>query len=258
MKIAVCISGELRLFNNPLVIKNYIKFIEKHNPDLYISTWDHIGVSMNHGYIDPSLEKEIQNNIEKSILEVYKNIKYLKIENYNNWYNSLDSDIKNIAFSNDYFPRTINSYTQLYKIYDSILLKHQYEIHNGIKYDIVIRMRPDNLFISDLELSNLLDNTIYHINIGEAHYPNRVYDMFFYGDSNSMDNIAATYLNFETLIKHEFNNGLCPRDPCRLLYLQSKINEFEIISTKKRCCDIYRGDSFEDYYSLLKSWGGVE
>jgi len=257
MKIAVCISGELRTFNNQLVIDSYSKFIEKYSPDVFLSTWDHIGESMNHAYIDPSTSKNKRINIKSEILNTYNNIKSLKIENYNEWFNSLDEAVKSVVFRDNYFSRTINSYTQIYKIYDSILSKYEYENNNNIKYDVVLRVRPDNLFILDLELDEVLSNTIYHINIGTAYYPNRIYDIFFYGDSDSMNTIAETYLNFETLLKYEYDNGLCPRDSCRLLYLQAKLNKLQVLSTKNRCCDIYRGDTFDNYYNLLKSWGGV-
>ena len=56
-KIALCISGELRYFNNPLITQGYDKFLNVHNPDVFISTWNHIGKSMNHGYIDPHENK---------------------------------------------------------------------------------------------------------------------------------------------------------------------------------------------------------
>ena len=53
MKIALCLSGELRFFDNILIKTNFDKFIFKFEPDLFISTWKHFGESMNHGYINP-------------------------------------------------------------------------------------------------------------------------------------------------------------------------------------------------------------
>ena len=256
-KIAVCISGELRYYDHPLVISSYNKFIQKLNPDVFISVWDHIGESMNHGYIDPVTTKEKNNNILQNINQVYKNVVGLEIENYNDWINTLSQTEKTYYNSNWFNSRTINSYTQIYKIYRSNLLKQQHERINNIKYDIVIRMRPDNLFISSIDATNINPKTVYNINLVNAYYPNRIYDIFFYSDSESMDMICNTYSEFEKLLYSSYDNGLCKRDACRLLYLQSVSNGIAVESTKHRMCDIYRGSSYEEYMDYMHEWGGI-
>jgi hypothetical protein len=253
-KIAVCISGEMRFFKDPLVIESYNKFISSLNPDVFISTWDHIGVSMNHGYINPEENKTIEDNIEKHIRSVYSNIKSLKIENYNSWFNSIDNQIKQKVYGGSYNRLTVNSYSQIYKICDSINLKSDYENSNNFKYDIVIRIRPDSLFINPFNL-DIKPRTVYNINFGGAYYPNRIYDILFYGDSLSMDKISNSFSNYIALLDNSFNNGLCPRDSCRILYLQSILSELEVESVNSRLCDIYRGQGFENYCNLIKSWG---
>jgi hypothetical protein len=253
-KLALCLSGEFRFFDHPLIIDGFKKFLLIHKPDIFISTWDHIGVSMNHGYIDPSSKKNIDANIFEKIKEIYESIKYLKIENYNSWFESLDKILKDNIYSNKFNPLTINSYTQIYKIHDSINLKSKYEKENNFKYDVVIRARTDNLFINHFNLS-IDSNSIYNINFGSAFYPNRIYDILFYGDSNSMDKVSDAFINFQNLINHDFNNGLCKRDACRILYLQAFLSNLKVFSTSSRLCDIYRGGSFEEYYNNIKSWG---
>ncbi len=62
MRVAICLSGELRYFNNELVHRGFETFIQKHNPDIFVSTWDHVGISMNHQYINPFDQKEVQFN----------------------------------------------------------------------------------------------------------------------------------------------------------------------------------------------------
>lgn len=254
MKIAACISGEMRFFNDPAVVDGYNKFIQIHNPDVFISTWDHIGVSMNHGYIDPEINKITDLTIEDSIRSVYSNIKELKIENYNNWFKSIDKHKKDSIYSNSFSHLTINSYTQIYKIGDSIDLKTSYEKKNNIEYDIVIRLRADNLFVNHFNF-NINKDTIYNINFGAAYYPNRIYDILFYGSSSSMNKISECYNNYLNLLTHEFNNGLCKRDASRLLYLQSVLSGLKVESVDTRLCDIYRGQGFEEYYNLIKGWG---
>jgi len=268
-KIAVCISGEMRYFRDPNVIEGYKKFLEIHNPDVFISTWNHIGVSMNHGYINPNEIKPIDLSIEDSIKNIYSNIKGLNIENYNDWFNSIDESVKKIVYESDYVHRsvgsyssdecdklTINCYTQMYKIYDSIRLKSNYENLNSIKYDIVIRMRPDNLFVNHFDF-NINKNTIYNQNFGLAFHPNRIYDIFFYGDSESMDKIGGVFFNFCDLLKYEFDNGLCNRDACRILYLQSILSNLDVTSVKTRLTDTYRGQGYEYYRRMINVWGEI-
>jgi hypothetical protein len=257
LKIAVCISGEMRFFNNRLVIDGYNKFVQSLMPDVFISTWDHIGVSMNHGYIDPYENKQIDASLEDSIKSVYSNIKYLRIENYNTWIESIPIGVKESVYNGPYNPRTVNSYSQLYKIADSIDMKSKYENENGFTYDIVIRLRPDNLFIKNFDF-NINFSTIYHINLpGDAYYPHRIYDILFYGDSTSMNKIGDTFKNYMYLLHDSFDNGLCKRDASRLMYLQALLSGLKVETTQNRLTDIYRGGTLEDYVTLLKSWGGV-
>lgn len=248
-KIAICLSGELRYFNHELVKDGFNKFIQKHNPDIFISTWDHIGVSMNHGWINP---EDVKNSlsidyITEEIKKTYTNIKSIDIENYNDWFNNIDGDKKNIIYSNGYDSRTVNSYSQLYKIYKSNLLKIDYENKFEFKYDIVFRIRPDLLFVNDLDLT-INDNTIYNINMPTMNIPNRVYDIYFYGDSNSMDIVSNSFNNMIDLISDNFNNGLCKRDATRLLWLQSFNNKLNIDTTKNIPCEIWRNNiSYEQF-----------
>ena len=106
MKIAVCISGELRLFDNPLILESYKKYINKYMPDVFISTWDHIGQSMNHQYIDPFDKKEKIKSIEHRIYENYNNSVLLnsrtrlKIKNKNQ---SVDSISPTSKINSDMF-----------------------------------------------------------------------------------------------------------------------------------------------------------
>lgn len=259
LRVAICLSGEVRYFADDLVVDGFQKYIETWNPDIFISTWDHLGRSMNHGYISPREVKEQQQDIELYIKHIYKGIKSVEIENYNKWIGDIPKDEYNLAYSDIYSPRTINSYTQLYKIFKANNLKIRYEKKQEIKYDIVLRTRPDNLFVRPLALDEVQQKTIYNINLeGAAYYPNRIYDILFYGGSAEMDAVSNSYLKFKELLHSPFNNGLCPRDTCRLLYLQAINSELSVKSTKDRSCDIYRGQTFEEYTNILRSWGGLD
>ena len=68
MKIAVCISGEMRLFDNPYVISGF-KFINDLSPDIFISTWSHKGFCYNTNHDNifnkrNDIESDLVNRIE--------------------------------------------------------------------------------------------------------------------------------------------------------------------------------------------------
>lgn len=251
-------SGEMRFFNHPLVVEGYKKFIEKYNPDVFISTWDHVGLSMNHGYIDPFEKKQVSDGLEAAVQQTYLGCKSIEIENYNDWINNTSVDINRVLIDAKYDTRTINSYPQLYKIYRANQLKLQQEELNGYQYDVVVRLRPDSLFISDLQVEHTAPNTVYNINLKGNFYPNRIYDILFYGDSSTMDIVSKAYVEYLQLIQDDFQNGLCKRDACRLLYLQAILGGVNVSSTANRPCDIYRGQTFEEYSSILRGWGGLD
>jgi len=257
-RVAVCLSGEMRFFTDELVMNGFETYIQSWNPDIFISTWDHVGISMNHGYISPKDIKEREDTLHLHIQNTYKNLKAVEIENYNEWIDSISQEDYNIIYSDTFYSRTINSYPQLYKIYKANKLKMDYEKELGFKYDVVLRIRPDNLFIKPLDLNQISSNLIYNINLKGAFYPNRIYDIFFYGGSEEMDVVSDSYRFFKQLLYSPFDNGLCSRDTCRLLYLQAINAGFVCESTKNRPCDVYRGQTFDEYYNLLYGWGGLD
>jgi hypothetical protein len=257
MKVALCLSGEFRFFENDYIKKGMGNFLSVLEPDLFISTWSHIGKSMNHQITNKTENKDNQDFIENYIYTNFKNIKKFELESFDFWLSSLGKNKKKIIDDITLDYRTINSLPQLYKIEKCNLLKKEFELENNFKYDVVIRSRFDNLFVDELDLSFVGKSNIYNINLGGNFYPNRVYDIMFYGDSISMDIISETYSNIGNLIDDNFSNGLCKRDTCRLLFLQSIKNNLNVFSTNNRPCDVYRGTTFEEYYNYLKKLGGV-
>jgi len=214
LKIAFCISGELRTFLTEDVLSSYKSICEKLSPDIFVSIWDHVGVSNCHRdnlQIDYS-EKVNVSDIKNSLQNIIK----IDVENYSSWRGELPDEFSNIINRSDMDYRTKNSCSQLYKIFKCNELKKQHEIENNFVYDIVIRLRPDFLFQNCFSL-DIDQNTIYHINSDVAFYPNRIYDVLFYGDSSSMDKITSAYKYFQSLVYDSFSNGLDQRDCCRIL-----------------------------------------
>lgn len=225
MKVALVLSGQMRQFNRPDVIHAYFKYIiERFNCHIFISTWDTKGYSY-HG----SKTKDSDNIITiENIENVYSpHIKNCVIDDYEKWKNTLDVH-KKFILDNGFVSvgEKIPGFVvpQLYKIWHGNKLKCDYERQNNFKYDLVIRSRPDNLFLYPMDgyLDNI-HNSVYAIN-GDGHYfPNRIYDIFFYSNSENMDKIAEAYNNFEEIVTHPFQNGLNKYDACRMLFVQALI-----------------------------------
>ena len=131
---------------------------------------------------------------------------------------------------------TKNSLPQIYQIYKSFcMLGDKYD-----EYDVIIRLRFDSLFTSEFKPSLISQDTIYNINFGRAYYPQRIYDIFFYGLPSDIKYVFCTWLYLPELIKNPFDNGLDKRDACRLLYLAARKFHKKVESTLVRYTDIYR------------------
>jgi len=256
MRIAICLSGEMRTFDTE-VVKSGLKVLEYLDADVFISTWKHKGISCAS---DEPGSKDIlsvksDDNLEDEIKSIYKNLKGLEIENFNDWVNSVPSQISELMRNN--YSTNGNPVTSppcLYKIKKANDLKRQYEIDNNFRYDIVIRDRPDNFHIEKFKIENLNPKTIYSLNCGTAFWPNRIYEAFFYGDSDSMDIVSNSYDRIMDLILHPHNNGLDFRDPCRLLFAQAFDYQIQTDTTDNLCCVVYRREVIDELENMINTF----
>lgn len=163
MRVAFCISGELRTFLSQPVLNSYKHICSILNPDIFISIWDHVGVSHCHRN---GVVVDFEHKVDQTLLNnILPNIKDVEIENYDVWKNSLSTDYVSIMSRTDMDHRTKNSCSQLYRIFKCNELKQNFETVNGFVYDVVFRLRPDFMLQDDVDLS-IQPNSIYHINSG--------------------------------------------------------------------------------------------
>lgn len=239
MKVALCLSGQLRCFNHPMVIESFNKTFSDLDYDIFISTWG---------------DMNITGNIKDDIESVYGNIKSINVENYDEWFQSIDDNLRNISQQPNP-PHKPTSLPQLYMIYKCNELKKKYEHDNGITYDIVFRVRPDLLFVNKVDITNFNNNTVFNINFGKAYHPNRIYDIFFYGDSKTMDTLSNSFLSYVDLVNHDFDNRLNKVDACRLLYLQCYNNNINVQNVNNRLCEVYRGEDEKTFLHIINYLG---
>jgi hypothetical protein len=160
-KIAVCISGQIRTAIE--AFKSFQNFFSDEDIDVFIHTWN----------IDDSQKID-------EIIKLYKP-KYIQIDKSPN-YKRLDFDLmfKTIFLSNR--------------------LKRKYEIENDFRYDVVVKYRFDLIFSKEEKFpkSIIEEKKIYvskidgpKMNTDYEQYG--IHDLFFWGDSHSMDIMSLTY-----------------------------------------------------------------
>jgi hypothetical protein len=98
-------------------------------------------------------------------------------------------------------------------------LKKQHELLNGFRYDIVVRYRFDLLFhgVANFQASHLKERTVYSQGINNGHVPvdyqhHGINDMFFYGDSESMDIVSDIYKVYSTTL-HDIRRDIITQKP---------------------------------------------
>lgn len=250
--IALLFSGQFRAIDFELFRKSFALFIgDKFHYDIYIATWDSMGISMNHREENSIIFND--GNVDSYLKEMFDgfNVKRKKIYFYDDWLKNLSSEYKSIQNSEDFTFITKNSLAQLFLIQQSYLLVPS--INN---YDFFIRLRFDAIFV--FELKEYLDRSlVYHLNFGKAFYPDRIYDIFIVAPRKYAKYLFETYSKIPELINNGFENGLERRDACRLLYLS--VSNLEdpppVVSLNYRYCDTFRDKMvLIDYLTNLYFW----
>jgi hypothetical protein len=238
MTIALVLAGQMRTYECEQIINSYKKYIyDKENIDLYIFTWDILGYSNNHG--NKNIHKNSNTILTKEdILNYYKkfnflNIKYINVENFNNFLKNLDYSyykIYNTSFRNHSNVST----------FIPIQYKYQQSIRylNGIdclkEYSNLIITRPDICFIDylpviDTKIDNIYYNCICTTCMDHCWYgkPETIIKQLF----NIFDNILINYKNIENYNDNNKDNNI-------ILYHQCFINNISINVDKKHMVKI--------------------
>ena len=225
-KFCICLTGQMRTYEDLLIINSYKKYLSIYKIiDLYIFTWNNKGFSNHHG---TPIRCNTENNIitENILMEHYSqfnffNIKKIIIDDFNEWYNNLNIEMKNIF--NTPFRNHSNVTTSL-----PIEYKYQqitYYLDND--YENVMVLRPDMSIVCHLSILNPVYNTIYFKSICE-----RCMDHVWFGNKKTivkqLNNIFDNYLiNYNKITSNNENN----RDNNELLFYQCQINNIKIIVT---------------------------
>lgn len=215
MKVAICISGNLRQFKS--CAKSYAQNIiwdQNNQYDVYISTWDQVIANIkdnikDEGSIQEALDffKPKASNVEK-YTELKKQHLYT-ITGMKDFQKSLKCNKKGCGLKcgNCAGKLIHNMIGMLYNIYKCFELVEK----SGIKYDTIIRIRPDNLYFQKLCIPDIEPQTVY-VPAGYdslAKYGGGINDQMAVGDYEGMAHYSYTFHKIKDLMKYslKFHNG---------------------------------------------------
>ena len=189
MRIAVCMSGQLRQWK--LAIENQKWFWGTSNAevDYFLHTWDYSADRT--GVSQPYTTRKVSQEEFEEIVKTY-NIKLAK----------LDTKKQHEFYDNDHW------LSLFYSLSQSLLLKRQYEIDNNFEYDVVIKSRPDVVFNPAITFRwpRLWNNVVYTTHGGPMPIEFNMFnfnDCVFLANSYTMDLLTNLYFYRKERIKPE-------------------------------------------------------
>jgi hypothetical protein len=220
MKVAVCISGQLRSWEDCYktwiklfdTIKNHPNFIDKDVEfDYFFHIWDFNTIPelqwrekyKKLGYVRKVTSVSIEEIQE--IINIFKPKKYLIQDKDVSFSREKITDDICTSLTIDKIPiKSHISWTtsQLYSIMRCAFLKREYEIENNFEYDVCVRMRFDLSFddnnimlLTDDFVKPIKERTIYacHCHNLDFFPHNAIGDIFYYSDSQTYDVITQLY-----------------------------------------------------------------
>ena len=202
MKIALCLSGQLRFLQEGYREMILPFILDGNDIDVFVHTWniddDQDGKSYINGGGFP-MGNPVNKGIMLEIFDLYKPVKCL-IQ-------------KQVPFQNGKYPeRTLpgikshNLFSMFYSVYKSNQLKKEYEKENNFKYDIVVRSRFDIKL--DKKIDFLIDTSKVYIPFNCFDTSNGYVDSISYSNSKYMDIYADTFNNIDRIMETH-NIGFC-------------------------------------------------
>tara|TARA_Y100000310_G_scaffold163309_1_gene163153 strand:- start:4916 stop:5710 length:795 start_codon:yes stop_codon:yes gene_type:complete len=217
-KVLLLLSGQVRTYDNEIVINGWRKFRDKYDTTTFLCCWNNRGrslYSIKHYSNDMVIEEEAINL--ENIQEVFKtdNIKLL---DYNEWFNGLDLKPWMKELVGDQFFNSVFAAFYLKKHVFNFALEN---ISQDQNFDGVFLTRPDMFFLReppDYPFSET--EYIWQQNAPENFFANRIYDNFLFSSFTNIGKICSLYDSplLSTSIDKNFGTNLHYLDPCKILY----------------------------------------
>lgn len=223
MKVAICLSGQPRMFKSSYPsLKTHI--LDHYDCDVFIDTWKFNNTNENfylsHRYKDEGSLEELY--------ELYQP-RVLNVEKFDEVFESKCLEFESKVASNqgakeDNYLRRY--YSMLYKIYNCNKIKNEYEKKMNVRYDIVLRSRLDVLYTQKIEFNKDLNLATDRQGSGREGCAG---DILAYGTDTFMD----IYCDLFNKLDFYFNNNV-PITTEILLphHLDSIIKHYTVINNK--------------------------
>lgn len=215
MKVAICFSGQPRFvkecFN--LIKKNLIDVNSKHEIDFFVHTWFSKDLCNRVLYVNEmssfSGDATISEDSIESINELY-NPKKIIVDKEKDFYSDVDFDCslekylsgykKSGMDREDYKQVKLSStYSMWYSALMSGFLKKNFELENNFKYDLVLKMRFDNIVKYPIIFDSFNPDLLYYQELGQP--DNMVSDWINLSNSENMDSYFSIFMSLEKLAK---------------------------------------------------------
>lgn len=232
-RIAICFSGQPRTWRKCIDswYKHLIEINSHSDIDVFCHIWDY-NTKPNSILVGQEIVPEKVSLDE--IQELTERLSPKKI--------MVESEKKLLPLS-PHQPVTFSNFlSQYYSIMRCARLKKEYEVENMIQYDIVVRMRFDSFFMSEVSIKPVrllgMQNTMhsFHNSWDALINRGRVGDIFWYSDSETYDIIADYYLNLQYMDSKFYKD--CPLET--IFYHYIKKNDIEMVTSNHWQIKLYR------------------
>ncbi len=245
VNIAICMSGHLRSYllcreNIQQRIISPLKRCGIHS-DLFLSSWNDIGFRSDNFHTSV-VGSEFQYKSDFTKYEFEEPNQQYFIDHF-----STEKWREYSQFSGD--KTCPDAVSMLYKISKVYNMAIEYAKQNGIQYDIIIRIRPDMIYQTNIDVGNIRDCLL---NKGRIYMPEThgnyslvtkfMMDHYFFGNNWSMKYVMNTYENIQTLLIEN-----CPHTGEGFLWKQITNNN---INLHRFICSYGQIGKNNDYLSI--------
>lgn len=243
-KIALLVTGQLRTFDDPIVVKSWEKFFQQYDVTTFVCCWDNRGRSI--GGTPPNINvndgiNETENVSIELVKTIFKTDK-VKLFNFNEWINGPEfKDWMKPYYGDKYFNCTFPC--NFLRKQAGIMLKQHLQDTNE-KYDAAFLTRPDLYFMRQPFQEEYFTETdyVFHQNSHHNFHPSRVYDIFLFSSVNNILKLCEWYdseYSVPSVINNE-NNCLHPLDSCRVVWIYSNLCQLKIKSFNNPYAEVFR------------------
>ena len=135
MKVAVCISGQLRNYRD--CYSSLFGYLSNYECDYFINTWDEIG-----GTITATKNQYNNEKVDIQELKAVYQPKMINVDEVSLW-NDMTILKNKYVGSEEQWIYYNGFLAQYYGWFKTLLMFKKYQTENNVQYDMVVRTRPD-------------------------------------------------------------------------------------------------------------------